>query len=159
MPSPRPDAPLLAIAFLGLIGFADAAYLTAEHYFKLPLPCSASHGCDTVLTSPYAMIGPIPLAFFGVVFYLLIMALALYLYAAPSFNRSALWALLVSTIIGLSLSIVFVLMQAFLIHAFCYYCLGSALDTLLLFFAGLWLLYAARKISLPRDPNRNYETT
>lgn len=146
MPSkPRPDAPLLTIALLGILGFADAAYLTAGHYLTLPLPCSITNGCETVLTSPYSMVGPIPLALFGVAFYLSVVGLALWLYATPSPSRAHFGMLFGLTVIGLLSSIAFVAIQAFVIHAFCMYCLGSALDTLLLFGAGIWCLKTLAK--------------
>ena len=142
---PRPDAPLLTLAALAFLGFADSVYLAAEHYFSIPLPCSLANGCEKVLTSAYSTVGPIPLALFGVAFYLGILALALYLYAAPTFNRTGARLLFAGTVIGLIMSAAFVSIQAFLIHAYCLYCLGSALDTLLLFAAGVWLLRASAK--------------
>ena len=143
--SPRPDAPLVTLAALAFLGFADSAYLAAEHYFSIPLPCSLANGCEKVLTSAYATVGPIPLALFGVVFYLGILALSLYLYARPVFSRFLARVLFAGTVVGLLMSVVFVSIQAFLIHAYCLYCLGSALATLLLFFAGVWLLRASSK--------------
>ena len=47
-----------AVVFLfivALIGFADASYLTVEHYRNVIPPCTTS-GCETVLTSSYSTI-------------------------------------------------------------------------------------------------------
>ncbi len=142
---PSPPRPLInkrlvaAMAFVALLGFADAAYLTADHYYVLPLPCTITHGCETVLTSTYAMVGPIPLAMFGVAFYLamIVLSLAIITSDTPSFLIVRVLALL--AVVGAVMSVIFISMQAFLIHAFCMYCLGSALCTFILFFLSILL--------------------
>jgi|SRR3989344_4937206 len=129
----------LAIAVFAFLGFADSAYLTADHYFALPLPCSLLRGCDVVLTSPYSMVGPIPLAALGVAFYLLALFIAVHAFtSAPSRRLDR--ALFGLTVIGFGMSIVFESMQAFLIHAFCQYCALSAVLATLMFIVGLWLI-------------------
>lgn len=129
-----------AVAALGLVGFADSAYLTIDHYYTLPLPCSITHGCETVLTSPYAMVGTIPLALFGVAYYLVVMFFALYLYTEHKVSRRQLLPLFALTLVGFLMSVIFIGIQLFLIHAFCMYCALSALCTLLLLICGSWLV-------------------
>lgn len=129
----------LAIAIFAFLGFADSAYLTADHYFALPLPCSLLHGCDVVLTSAYSMVGPIPLAVFGVAFYLLALFTAIHAYtSAPS--RRIDRALFGLTVIGFGMSVIFESIQALIIHAFCQYCALSAVLATFMFIAGLWLV-------------------
>lgn len=125
---------------LALVGFADSSYLTADHYFALPLPCTITHGCEKVLTSSYAMVGPIPLAAFGIAFYLVTLFFALYLATAPAVSRAQKLALFGATVIGLLCSIAFESIQVFIIGAICQYCALSALVTLLLFLCALPLL-------------------
>src|SRR5690348_14780226 len=60
---------------LSFLGFLDAAYLTILHYKNVIPPCSIAHGCETVLTSQYATLGPIPIALLGVFFYLVVLGL------------------------------------------------------------------------------------
>ncbi len=150
-PSSMPQSPrrllnklFLAIAGFAFVGFADSAYLTADHYFALPLPCTLLHGCDVVLHSVYSMVGPIPLAAFGVAFYLTVMFTALYLYTSEALDRRIVLGLFGLAIIGLVMSVIFELMQAFLIHAFCQYCLLQALCALAIFISAVWLMRAAR---------------
>jgi len=131
---------LTAITGLSFIGFVDSAYLLADHYFNLPLPCTITHGCETVLTSPYAMVGPIPLALFGVLYYLVVMFFALYLYTEPAISRKQTLALFALTLVGFLMSVVFIAIQVFLIHAICMYCALSALCTVLLLICGTWFL-------------------
>jgi uncharacterized membrane protein len=87
------------------------------------------------------MIGPIPLAACGVAYYLAVMFYALYLltkeHAIGKLEMSALFGMIT---IGFGMSVIFELMQAFLIHAFCQYCALSALVTLLLLIVGVWLV-------------------
>ncbi|MCE9541220.1 vitamin K epoxide reductase family protein [Candidatus Kaiserbacteria bacterium] len=147
MPLSRPrlfNKLLLAIAAFGFLGFADSAYLTVDHYIALPLPCSLTQGCETVLTSPYSMVGPVPLAFFGVVFYLAVIFAALYLLTSSGVSKLHVQLLFALTGIGLLSSIAFESIQAFIIHAYCMYCAGSALCTLILFILGIALLRSLR---------------
>lgn len=123
---------LLVAAVTAFVGFADSAYLTADHYFALPLPCSILHGCEVVLHSVYATIGPIPLALLGVAYYLLMLGFALYLYTSDTISKKTLTLFALLAGIGLALSIVFEGIQFFLIHALCMYCALSALCTLVL---------------------------
>ncbi len=130
---------LLAIATFSFLGFADSAYLTADHYFALPLPCSLLHGCDVVLTSAYSMVGPIPLAALGVAFYLLALFTAVHAYTSASSRRLDM-VLFGITVIGFGMSIIFEGIQALLIHAFCQYCALSAVLATLMFMVSLWLV-------------------
>eukprot|EP00929_Paragymnodinium_shiwhaense_P110339 TRINITY_DN77273_c0_g1_i1.p1 TRINITY_DN77273_c0_g1~~TRINITY_DN77273_c0_g1_i1.p1 ORF type:complete len:408 (-),score=54.70 TRINITY_DN77273_c0_g1_i1:90-1313(-) len=60
----------LAITALAGAGIADTAYLTAVKLGLFPLMCPTSgETCSTVLNSPYASLGPIPLAALGVLAY------------------------------------------------------------------------------------------
>ena len=56
---------LALVVILSFLGFADASYLTADHYLSLPLPCTLN-GCEVVLTSRYATLGPVPTALLAV---------------------------------------------------------------------------------------------
>lgn len=146
MPSLRPLANTLLIAsgFLALVGFADAAYLTAKHYFDIPLPCSITHGCETVLHSPYSMVGPIPLALFGVGFYLVVLFAATALYTSGRVPKLFRIGFFLLTLAGFVMSVIFMSIQIFLIHAICQYCALSALVSTLLFLCGLWYFRAER---------------
>ncbi len=52
----------LIVLGLAVIGLADAVYLTVKHYLGGSVPCSLTEGCDTVLTSNYAVFGGLPVA-------------------------------------------------------------------------------------------------
>lgn len=62
------------LAFLGL---AVAAYLTVIHFQAVPLACPSQGvvDCAHVLDSPYASIGPVPVAAFGLVWFAVVLVL------------------------------------------------------------------------------------
>ncbi len=136
---------LLSAAIISFLGFADSAYLTAEHYFKLPLPCSLTQGCDTVLTSPYSMVGPVPLAFFGVLYYLAVLVLVIHCYTSREFSPVFFRLIFGLTVIGFLSSAYFVYLQLFVIGALCMYCLGSTVTSTLLLIVSSSLIRGFRE--------------
>jgi uncharacterized membrane protein len=121
--------PLLA-AGVALIGLADTIFLTIKHYTGEPVPCSIVEGCEQVLTSSYAEIAGIPLAIFGAGAYFVAFALAI---LAAFGNRQA-WILFgVQVVLMTVFTVWLVYLQAFVIEAFCQFCLLSAGTTLTLF--------------------------
>ena len=121
---------VVGLLALALLGFADAAYLTAKHFQGVIPPCTTD-GCEKVLTSSYATVGPIPLALGGVVYYaLLVMAFVL---AIDSGAQKALRVAAGLMTGGFVASLGLVVIQLFVLHAVCLYCMGSALVSLVLF--------------------------
>ena len=118
---------LIIIIGASLVGFIDSLYLTLDHYISLPLPCSLLHGCDIVLHSAYSMVGPIPLAAFGVIYYLFAGFLALYLLTSITLSKRGVYLLIFAGIAGAGMSLAFELFQYFFLHALCQYCALSAL--------------------------------
>jgi uncharacterized membrane protein len=118
---------LLSIA---LIGFADAAFLTAEHFAGEIPPCTTG-GCEQVLTSKYAEIAGIPLALAGAVYYLTIAILAFV--RIENGSEKALRYAVYMTAIGFLVSLWLFYLQAFVILSYCQYCLVSGATSLLLF--------------------------
>ncbi|HEV2801297.1 MAG TPA: vitamin K epoxide reductase family protein [Pyrinomonadaceae bacterium] len=110
-------------AVLALVGLADAIYLTVEHLSGRSVRCSVTSGCSEVLASPYATIGDYPLALFGAVAYFTAFSLAT-LAAFGSQRAGTLFAVLAALMFATSLWLVY--LQAFVLHAFCQYCLLSA---------------------------------
>ncbi len=126
-----------AIVILALIGFADAAYLTAEHYLGVVPVCTLTQGCETVLTSAFAAVGPVPLALLGALYYLVVFVVALM--GAPQPSRSTIRFLLTLTGLGFLTSLGLLGVQAVILHAYCLYCLISAGTSTLLFASSIGL--------------------
>ena len=122
---------------LALVGLADALYLTVKHYLGGPVPCSLTEGCDTVLSSPYAVFGGLPVALWGVLYYLVVIFLSLLNFSGSRGFASAGLFGLVSA--ALAASGILVYLQAQVLNAWCAYCLVSAGVTFLIF---LFLLFS-----------------
>lgn len=135
-----------------IIGIADTAYLTIQHYSSGNAVCTFSNSsffslfdnCEKVTSSAYAMIGGfMPLALVGFFYYTL--ALVLVLFHFTRRNRHALQSLCVLTGAGTIASAWFVYLQLAVLHALCLYCMISAVTTMLLFFLSLYLLLSLSK--------------
>jgi uncharacterized membrane protein len=130
--------PLLA-AVVTLIGLADAIYLTIKHYTGEVVPCSIIEGCEQVLTSSYAEIAGIPLAIFGAAAYFVAFALAI----MAAFGSGRAWMLFGVQVVLMTIFTAWLIyLQAFVIEAFCQFCLLSAGTTLTLF-----IIYLISKFS------------
>jgi uncharacterized membrane protein len=130
--------PIWIARALALVGFADAAYLTATHYAGSSVFCGASGGCETVLSSAFATVGPVPIALVGAVYYALASLIAWT--PAQSWSRATARSLVGLTGIAFAISAVLFAIQAFELHAWCRFCLVSAAITTLLFATSIWIL-------------------
>lgn len=110
-------------AIVALFGLADGIYLTIEHVTGRTAQCIASSGCQDVLSSKYAAMGPIPLAALGSLAYFTAFSTAL-LAAFGYAKCRSLFGLLAGVMFATTLWLLY--LQAFVLHAFCDYCLFSA---------------------------------
>jgi uncharacterized membrane protein len=132
---------LLALALVGIaVAFYDAHQLYNGQALWCPPPIN---GCNEVANSPYARIYNLPVGYFGVVYYMYMFGLAALLAFDP-FSRGLRFAALVYSALGVWFSIYFMYLQIAFIHAFCIYCLVSAVTTLLLFVTALSHVRAKR---------------
>ena len=119
-------------AVIALAGLADAVYLTVVAMTGETAACAGSTGCIEVLGSPYARIAGVPVAYLGVLGYFAAFGFATFA-GFGSKRAQKLFALTVGAMFAMTLWLLYV--QAFVLHAFCRYCLFSAAFTFLL--AGL----------------------
>jgi uncharacterized membrane protein len=128
-------------ALLSLVGLADAVYLTVEHMTGRSVRCTVISGCSEVLSSSYATIGPVPLAALGALAYFTVFSLA----TLAAFGYGSARRLLAPLVALMFLATLwFLYLQAFVIRAFCVYCLLSAAVT-----TTLTLLVGARRLLNP----------
>ena len=130
-----------ALPFVAFIGIVDAASLSYARYTHSDLICGIVEGCNTVAASPYSVLFGMPLAYLGLLFYVFIFILGVWL-----LSRDGAWlrtVLLATTSIGLASSLYFVYLQTFVIQAYCVYCVISALVSALLWVMAL-ALYRTR---------------
>lgn len=146
----------LPVSFLG---FIDASYLTIKHFVGTPLPCSVLRGCEEVTGSQYSIIGGIPVALLGAIYYLAIFVLIFSLLNKRLFSLNAqngagvngsenklLKIAAYLTVIGLLASLWFIYLQIFVIKAICLYCMFSAFTSITLFIFGIIVLKFNRKV-------------
>lgn len=126
----------IALFILSLVGFIDATYLTFKHFTGEGVVCSLVSGCDEVLTSDYATLGNtnIPLSMLGSFYYLFIFILSVAFIDMKKVIFLKVITLL--ALLGTLLSLVLIYVQAFVIEAFCLYCLLSAVISLLILMLG-----------------------
>ena len=121
-------------AIIGCFGLADSGYLTIKHLQGSYVRCGDE--CSAVLGSRYAEgIGGVPLAGFGAIAYAAVIIAALAAAGGLPLGRCLL-AIIAPLMALVSLWLLY--LQAFVIHAFCKYCLASAAASFIL--AGLALI-------------------
>jgi len=109
------------VAVLALAGIAVAGYLTYVHYRPDALICTGGGGCETVQESSYADLAGIPVALLGLGSYVALLVLVAW---DTELARTLAAALALA---ALGFSIYLVSLQAFVIDAWCVWCLVNDL--------------------------------
>jgi uncharacterized membrane protein len=132
----------IAVAIVAVAGLADATYLTVQALTGETLGCGGSPDCFRVLGSAYAKLGGIPVAMLGALAYFTAFTLATFAAFGYSWAPKFL-ALIAGAMFLMTLWLLYV--QAFLLHAYCRYCLLSAAITFLI--AGLLIAVPSQRRS------------
>jgi len=120
------------VAIVALAGLADATYLAVRALTGEDLSCGGSPDCFRVLGSSYGKVAGIPVAMFGALAYFTLFSFATF--AAFGYPWAPRFVALIAVAMFLT-TLWFLYVQAFLLHAYCRYCLFSAALTFLI--AGL----------------------
>lgn len=121
---------------LGFIGFVVSAYLTILHYKNIIPSCSLTGGCESVLTSKYSMVGPLPIALLGSLFFLALIVVCLLI--LTNYKSGFVEAFYLFSGIGLLISLALIFIQAFILHAFCEYCLSCEASAIGISILAFW---------------------
>jgi uncharacterized membrane protein len=117
------------VALISLAGLADATYLTVQALTGETMVCGGSPDCFKVLGSPYARIGVVPLALVGAIAYFSVFSFAI----LAAFGYARVRRFLLFTVWSMfAVTLWLLYTQAFILHAFCRYCLFSAAMVFLL---------------------------
>ncbi len=145
----------LTIIILSILGMTDAGYLLYQGLTNQIPPCSNAFQCEKVLTSEYAKIGPFPLSAFGLFYYISVFLLTTWMFLEIPIPSKFRWIkkygfriidkLQILTSIGFIFSLYLVFIMAFVLKAWCFYCLLSAFISLSIFTTTTLL---AKKINL-----------
>jgi len=141
----------MTVAVLALVGVLVSTYLLL---FKLgvlgSLACGGSGGCERVATSPWAVLYGVPVAAYGVAGYLALMGVALFGLGERWLRRPepTRWLVVLSGI-GVLFALYLTYLEAAVIHAWCRWCVTSAILITLIFLASLAGLRSLRKAPAP----------
>lgn len=147
MISSSPAARWRALALLAAIfGAGVSAYLLVEYTTGQAGVCLTGSGCDEVRASDFAYPLGIPMPLFGVAFYAVAAWLAARtLVGVPLLGVAPRSLLVLVSVVGAGFSALLTGLEAFVIGAFCTWCLASA-------GASLVLLVAAGGLAVSADP-------
>ena len=109
----------LGVVAVALVGIAIAGYLTYVHYRPDSLICTGGGGCETVQESSYAELFGIPVALLGLGAYVAVLALVAW---DTELARTLAAAVALG---GLAFAGYLVALQAFVIDAWCIWCLAN----------------------------------
>ena len=126
------------VAAVALVGVFVAIYLLLYKLGAFGTILCGTGGCETVQNSPWAYFLGIPVAAWGLAGYLVILALALLgtrpaLADAPWIS----WGLLLFTGLAVAFSAYLSYLEEFVIHAWCQWCIASAVLSVLAFLASM----------------------
>jgi uncharacterized membrane protein len=115
------------VRVLCILGIGVAGYLTWTHLADTDPYCGSTHSCADVQDSPYSEVVGIPVSVIGLVGYLVLLTLSLLRgriseeieFYLPVLSFGA-------ALVGVLYSAYLTYLEAFVIHAWCYWCLASA---------------------------------
>jgi len=130
MPTPA----LASLLALSLLGSVNAGYLIYKHYHKKPLVCPINHNCSVVTESKWSHIFFVKNEILGFLFFVGFFLLGLISVYATLYQQAFLFFLFViGSAIGVLFSLFLIGIQIFAIKDYCFYCIISAIITLLVF--------------------------
>jgi uncharacterized membrane protein len=128
----------MGIAALALAGVLIATYLLLYKINVLGTIACGTGACETVQSSPWAVFLGVPVPAWGVIGYLVILILALAgLQPAFAHHRGVAALLFGNALIAFAFSAYLTGVEAFLIHAWCRWCVASAIVATLIFLLSL----------------------
>ena len=115
----------LALTTLAIAGLWIATYLLAVRLLGEAPACGPVKGCETVAASEYATVFGIPVALFGVVFSVVLVAACLAWWRRA--DRRALYAAYGLGLAGVIAVVYLTYLELFVIEAICVYCVTYAM--------------------------------
>jgi len=124
----------MGIALCALVGLLIAAYMSLYKLGAFGMLICGTDGCETVQNSPWAVFLGVPIPYLGFFGYGALLVVAL-LGLQPRFqaDRRVAAALSLGALLGLAFSAYLTYLEAAVIHAWCRWCIGSAVVAVLVF--------------------------
>lgn len=136
----------MIIAVLALIGVLVSVYLTLHKYGVIGTLACGTGSCETVQASKWAVFMGVPVPVLGLVGYALVLISAL-VGLAKTDSRAVALTLVLLAAGALAFTLYLTYLEAFVIHAWCRWCIASAAITLLISIASLAELPRLRRAS------------
>ena len=115
-------------------GIVIATYLTYVKLFGIKPYCAGVGNCEAVQTSPYAVLLGVPVAIWGLLGYLTLLALFLVKrYDWRNLGWVARQVFFLVTVVGVLYSAYLTYLELFVIHEICPWCVASAIVMVALF--------------------------
>lgn len=133
------------IFILGLLGLAVSLFLAYEYAQTGPVVCPITGtGCDTVRNSQYSSFLGLSLPYWGIGFYLLTSFLTVMLTHKSNKRVNIIRFLL--TFMALAFGVYLTLLEAFVIKAYCIWCLSSFMISMILFILSMRTVWPQKSI-------------
>lgn len=139
---------IIALA-LNIVGLVISGYLVYTKVFNTEVVCpeNSTFQCDLVQSTVYSKVAGIPVQFIGLAGNLAIFAVLLLEGRNAFFTKYGIQLVFGMTLFGFLFSGYLTAIEAFVIHAWCMWCLGSATTMTLLFLTSLARLW--KRINRP----------
>jgi uncharacterized membrane protein len=135
--------PAIILAVLDTMGLVVAGYLSVVELSGGVPACGIIKGCEEVALSEYARVGGVPVAVFGVVLSVVLLALAV------AWWKTDIYGLLLAhyalSLVGVIFDGYFLYLQVFVIQAVCIWCVTYEITLLLRFLIALLVWYRQPK--------------
>ena len=122
------------LIILGILGLFVAGVLSAQHIWRLDIPCTTGGGCLTVAQHPSSYFRGIPVAYFGLAGYFLLTALAIIRgFTGQYYSKFLTLPSYIGSAFGMIASLYLQYISFTVIQAKCVWCISSALIMVLTF--------------------------
>lgn len=120
----------ILLLVLSLLGIVNSGYLAWKHYRKQPLVCPLKEKCELVTESKWSHIFGVRNEVLGVLYYIFAFLFVIYVFF---FNPGMKILFIIGTGGALLFSAFLVFLQSYVIKSYCFYCIISAILSLLIF--------------------------
>jgi uncharacterized membrane protein len=128
----------MAITFLALVGVFISLYLTLHKMGLIGTLLCGTGSCDLVQASKYALFLGMPVPYLGLAGYIVLTAVGLASLQPNNINsRPITLALILFALGAFGFSVYLSLLEQFVIHAWCRWCIASAIIATLIFLFSL----------------------
>lgn len=138
------------VFIISLLGFGVSVYLTLAHLGQVGLPCGRDGGCHQVAEDDFAKglgipaLKAVPTAAFGAMMYLGLAGLSMFRAAGSKGPQKLMTLQWLVALLGVAMSGYLTYREAFVIHAWCWMCVTSAIIVTFIAIVTTWERFSDR---------------